>query len=140
MLIAGGVPRIDFQPVAGLDSAEIYHPAQTRPAPVLLSATDGQAAVLHASTHQIVSQSAPAAAGEALEIYMTGLIDGSVIPPRVFLGGQVAEVLFFGNAPGYPGLNQIDVRVPAGVAPGPAVPVRLVYLDRPSNEVTIPIR
>lgn len=140
VLIAGGVPRIDFQAVAGLDSAEIYHPAQTRPAPVLLSATDGQAAVLHASTHQIVSQSAPAAAGEALEIYMTGLTDGSVIPPQVFIGGRIAEVLFFGNAPGYPGLNQIDVRVPAGIAPGPAVRVRVVYLDRPSKEVTIPMR
>src|SRR5215469_5160346 len=110
------------QPVA---SAEIYHPAITTPAPALLSLAEGQAGILHASTQQIVSQNMPASSGEALEIYMTGLIDGSVIPPRVFIGGQMAQVLLFGDAPGFPGLDQINVRVPSGIAPGRAVPVRL---------------
>jgi uncharacterized protein (TIGR03437 family) len=123
--------------------AEIYHPVQPAPAPVLFSlgaGAQGQGAIWNATTGQVASADNPAIAGETLSMYTTSLIEGGVIPPQVSVGGRLAEILYFGDAPGYPGYFQVNFRVPDGVSPEAAVPVRLTYLGRPGNEVTIAVQ
>lgn len=73
-------------------------------------------------------------------MYTTSLTHGSVIAPQVIVGCRLAQVLYFGAAPTYPGYYQLNIRMPAGVAPGPAISVRLNHLGRSSNEVTLGVQ
>ena len=61
------------------------------------------------------------------------------MPPQVSVGGLFAKVLFFGDAPGYPGYFQVNFQLPSGVTAGSAVPVRLTYFGRSSNATTIAV-
>ena len=111
VLITGGYDRFP----AVTSSAELYTPRVLVPAPVLFSLSGdgrGQGAIWHAATGQAASANNPAIASEALSMYTTSLADGGVIPPQVAIGGRLAELLFFGKAHGYAGLNQVNVRVP----------------------------
>ena len=122
-------------------NAEIYLPVVSTSSPVLYSLPGGtQGAIWDANTGRLASATSPAIAGEALSMYTTSLFEGGVIPPQVAVGGKLADILYFGDAPGYPGYFQVNFRVPSGVAPGSAVPVRLSYIGRPSNAVTIGVQ
>jgi hypothetical protein len=145
VLITGGVywNAIPGPASGALLTAELYNPPVLVPAPALFSLSGdgrGQGAIWHALTGQIASADYPAVAGEILTMYTTSLAEGGAIPPQVAIGGRLAEILFFGDAPGYPGYYQVNFRVPSGLASGPAVPVRLTYLSRPSNQVTIGVQ
>jgi uncharacterized protein (TIGR03437 family) len=58
----------------------------------------------------------------------------------VLVGNGLAGVQFSGLNPGYIGLWQINVTIPADAATGSAVPVRVVINGTPSNIVTVAIR
>jgi uncharacterized protein (TIGR03437 family) len=73
-------------------------------------------------------------------MYAANLAPGGVVPPQVVVGSQRAQILYFGVAPGYPGYFQINFRLPEGVVEGAAVPLRLSYLDRSSNVVSIGVK
>jgi hypothetical protein len=134
VLIAGGV---------GTATAELYDPGVPIPAPMLFSLSGdgrGQGVIWHAATGEIASPANPAVVGEALSMYTTSLAPGGVIPPQVSIGGKLGEILYFGDAPGYPGYYQVNLRMPEAVASGPDVSVRLTYLGRRSNAVTIAVQ
>jgi hypothetical protein len=139
----GGQCCSNDTPINGMSSAELYTPAVLVPAPVLFSTSGdgkGQGAIWHAQTGQIATADNPAVGGEALSMYTTSLADRSVIPPQLIVGGRLAQVLYFGVAPGYPGYYQVNFVVPDGVPPGPAIPVRLTYIGRSSNAVTLAVQ
>ena len=48
---------------------------------------------------------------------MNGL-QQTVVTPTVFFGATPVQPVFSGLAPGYPGLYQVNVQVPAGLAAG----------------------
>lgn len=123
--------------------ADIYNPNVLSLAPKLFALAGGsivQGAIWHASTGAIASPDSPAVAGEVLSMYTTSLSGSGLIPPQVAIGGRLAGIVYFGAAPGYPGYNQVNFRVPSGVTAGSAVPVRLTYITRPSNAVTIGVQ
>jgi uncharacterized protein (TIGR03437 family) len=122
----------------------------------------GQASTVIANTATLAApvgttaDSRPAKPGEFLSIYCTGLGLTSNSPglgtaspsnplaqtnatPTVTIGGVDAKVIFSGLAPGYVGLNQVNVQVPVGVTPGDAVPLELTIGGVKSNSVTIAV-
>jgi hypothetical protein len=58
--------------------------------------------------------------------------------PTIYIGGVQANVLYAGSA-GYPGVNQINVTVPASVPTGCGVSVVAVNGSIVSNTITLPI-
>jgi uncharacterized protein (TIGR03437 family) len=116
----------------------------------------GPGVIIRADDYQVVSQNAPTQAGAYISIYCTGLgtmttaiIEGTPAPnppltttvvPQVTIGGVPAQVSFSGLAPGYAGLYQVNVQVPAGVTTGNAVPVVLTAAGVSSNTVTIVVQ
>jgi uncharacterized protein (TIGR03437 family) len=107
----------------------------------------------------------PAQRGGYLQIYVTGLgkatpggdPNGAVLPtgtlapgsgnplyetvaaPTVMIGGQPAPVLFSGVGPGYNGLYQVDVQIPANITPGSDVPL-VITIAGASDSATVAIQ
>jgi uncharacterized protein (TIGR03437 family) len=110
------------------ESAPVFYTAPTPPntyPPNTLGARE--------DFRRLLSAAFPAAAGEVVHLYATGLgavtpalATGAVTPAGTLyranvpltcsVGGQAAEVLFAGLAPATVGVNQVDVRVPAGLS------------------------
>ena len=120
-----------------------------------IAITAGGPAVTHSGDFTLVSASKPAAAGEILSLFASGLgptnpgVDpGQPFPPSpaaavnspvdVTVNGKPAEVL---GAVGYPGAvdgYQVNFRVPADAAKGPAtVQVSAAWIAGPAVSIVI---
>jgi uncharacterized protein (TIGR03437 family) len=117
----------------------------------------GQGAVLN-QDNSVNGPSNPAPRGTLVQIYatgegltsppgITGSVTGSntkspVLPVNVAIGGMSAAIQYEGSAPNaVAGLFQVNALVPAGVVPGPAVPITLTIGGATSHSgVTIAVK
>jgi len=124
-------------------------------APALFSHPGG-AIVVRNNDFSLIGAENPARAGDILVIYLTGLgqttpalLTGALGPSAapfanagtttVTIGGQAAEVIYSLASPGFIGLYQVAIRVPAGVTPG-NVPVIVRVGAAASNPANIALQ
>lgn len=165
-LVPFGTPLNGFQELLvqqnGVYSfAETLIVAPASPA-VFTQSQSGQGAgvivVIKADGTQFESSATqPASAGDVLVIYCAGLgpvsprvadgaaaplstLSNTVNPVAVTIGGQSAQVLFAGLAPGFAGLYQVNAIVPPGITAGTNVPVILTTAGFSSAPVTVAIQ
>jgi uncharacterized protein (TIGR03437 family) len=149
----------------GVPSApEPLQTAENRPGLFTLGGALGnQGAILIANTNRLAMRvtpnipSEPAQTGSIVSIFCTGLgatepavASGEPAPASPLamvktpvtatIDGQPATVSFAGLAPGFVGVYQVNVQVPAGITPGDAVAVVLSQGGFRSNVATIAVR
>ena len=103
-------------------------------------------AVLHANT-TVSALTTPVRAGDYIEIYCTGLgptrISGgfsrTTLQPTVYIGATPVSAAYSGLAPGFVGLYQVDVQIPAGLASG-TLPLEITSGGTYSNTVNIAVQ
>jgi uncharacterized protein (TIGR03437 family) len=106
----------------------------------------GPAAALSGKNNMLVTAGNPMHAGEYLELFLTGLglttnrngLDFANQQPTVAISGKDCPVSYAGRAPGWPGLDQINCLVPAGLT-GDA-PIIVTSGSRTSNVATIAVQ
>ena len=118
-------------------------PPQTAPfapaAPaVFVDSNTRQAIALTNPEGVLVTAQNPAASGDILTVFLTGLgpveppvgtgqpatgVSSAELPVSATIGGAEADVFFAGLAPGFVGLNQVNLRVPELSAAGTQPPI-----------------
>ena len=138
----------------GAASAPLFVPVSTAQPGIFAYSAGGQTfgAILHAD-YQLADTGHPVAAGETVLVYCTGLggvssppVDGAagngqmtIVAPTVTIGGLPATVSFSGLAPGFVGLDQVNVEVPVGINSGNQ-PVVITMPGGSSNSVLLPVQ
>jgi len=100
----------------------------------------------------------PAAAGSVIQIFATGLgattppistgqlgassppFNNTVVTPTVLINGLASPVLFSAVAPGFAGLYQVNVQIPASTTSSPAATLQLQMKGQNSNVVTFAVK
>jgi len=113
--------------------------------------------VVHATTYALVTPDNPASAGETLVIYATGAgtfdfppatgagasstqLARTSVTPAVTVGGVSAAVGFSGLAPGYVGLLQLNIVLPAPLPGSGTLPLKVQFNPSASASANLYVR
>jgi uncharacterized protein (TIGR03437 family) len=137
--------------------------------PGIFTLPDGSGAIQHASDYNLVNPQSPAAPGEVIIVYATGLgpvrpavSTGSAATTAAPINGycytpptvNVGDVLYAGLAPGFPGLYQMNVRLSPDIPSGNAKLYitwtdceqtnsqarPIIYVPSKSNSIELPVQ
>ena len=144
---ASGLTTLTVHNTAGQNTVNLYVGTA---APAIFtqdSSGTGAASALKASDQSLVTAANPLHAGDAVELYATGLglttssngLDVAVQQPTVTVAGVACPVSFAGAAPGFDGLDQINCTIPSGLAASSSAPVVITSGNRSSNTATLAI-
>jgi uncharacterized protein (TIGR03437 family) len=144
---ASGLTPLTVETSTGKNTVNIYVEAG---APAIFtqdSSGTGPASALKAIDQSLVTADNPLHAGDAVELYATGLgltkpsngLDIAIQQPTVTVGGVACPVTFAGAAPNYIGFDQINCTIPTGAAASITAPVAITSGDRTSNTATLAI-
>ena len=109
-----GLNQLTVQNSTGSQTVNVYVEAAFPAVFTLPQFGAGVAAAINGNTGAVVTQSSPLHGGEYAELFLTGLGSRGT-QPVVTVGGKDCAVSYAGPAPGFPGLDQINCVVPAGL-------------------------
>ncbi len=149
--VPAGTATVQVKRGAAVSSPTAVTVAPFSPGIFIMDQVTSQGAILHAN-FSLVSGTNPAHAGETLLIYATGLgplqgvvrtgdpapVANTTTLPMVHIGAFLANVTYSGMAPGFAGLYQVNVVVPAGLPQG-SQPVQITMNGVASNVATVAI-
>ncbi len=102
-----------------------------------------------------MNAASPAIGGETVLVYLTGMgavttavgdgvgatgADDTVSQPTVLVGGLPGTVIYSGLAPGYPGLYQMNVTLPAFPSGQGTLPLAISTANAFHDQVVIPVK
>jgi uncharacterized protein (TIGR03437 family) len=141
-------PGVDASMIAitreGTAAASITAVAALNSAGLFTLGNTSNAAAIHADG-TIVSAQNPAHRGETIALYGTGkgVRNPAILTPEflpiVTVGGIAAQVQYYGPAPIYPGMDQLNITIPPDAPAGGSVTVVVQLGGFSSNAVTLAI-
>jgi len=145
--VAPGLVKLTVQNSSGTSNVNLMlEPAH----PVIFTLDQsgiGAAAAINARNGLPVTHDNPLRPNDYIELFLTGLgsttrrqgLDFANQVPAVTIGGTDCPITYAGTAPGFVGLDQINCRVPTGLAANASAAVVVRSGERASNVATIAV-